>query len=126
MSKAVGALVWTVSIAVRWPLLGVVVGAVLGQRARWRRDPTLLAAYGRGSWVWVLQYVIRVAVFVPLYLGGQVVALGVARAALTWPLIAGCLAASWWVVRRALPPGHPGLRHPVPAGTPAPAAEQPR
>ena len=126
VSNAASALVWTVSIAVRWPLLGVVVGAVLGQRARWRRDPTLLAAYGRGSWVWVLQYVIRVAVFVPLYLGGQVVALGVARAALTWPLIAGCLAASWWVVRRALPPGHPGLRHPVPAGPPAPAAEQPR
>jgi hypothetical protein len=101
---------------VRWPLLGVVVGAVLGQRTRWRRDPALLRAYARGSWVWVGQYVVRVAVFLPLYAAGQTVALGVARVALTWPLVAACLAVSWWVIRRSLPPAHPGLRHPR-AGT---------
>jgi Protein of unknown function (DUF3159) len=116
LSNGASALAWAVSIVVRWPLLGVVVGAVLGQRARWRRDPALLRAYGRGSWVWVCQYVLRVAVFVPLYLAGQTVALGVARIALTWPLVAACLAVSWWVVRRSLPPGHPGLRHPAAGG----------
>jgi hypothetical protein len=115
-SNAASALAWLVSITVRWPLLGVVVGGVLGQRTRWRRDPALLRAYARGSWVWVLQYLIRVAVLTPLWLTDQVVALGVARVALTWPLVAACLAASWWVVRRALPPGHPGLRHPRPPG----------
>jgi hypothetical protein len=112
LSNAASALAWAVSIVIRWPLLGLVVGAVLGQRTRWRRDPALLRAYGRGSWIWVLQYVVRVAVFLPLYAAGQVVALGVARVALTWPLIAACLALSWWVIRRSLPPGHPGLRHP--------------
>ncbi len=55
----------------------------------------------------------RVAVFVPLYLGGQVLALAVARVALTWPLVAAALAVSWVVIRRSLPAGHPGLRHPV-------------
>jgi hypothetical protein len=89
-----------------------VVGAVLGQRTRWRRDPDLLRAYARGSWVWVAQYALRVAVFLPLYAAGQVVALGAARVALTWPLVAACLAVSWWVIRRSLPAGHPGLRHP--------------
>lgn len=113
LTNGASALVWAVSIVIRWPLLGVVVGGVLGQRTRWRRDPALLRAYGKGSWVWVLQYVIRVAVFLPLYATNAVVALGVARVALTWPLVAGCLAVSWWVVRRALPEGHPGLRHPV-------------
>jgi hypothetical protein len=121
VGNAASALAWVVSIVVRWPLLGLVVGTVLGQRTRWRRDPALLRAYGRGSWVWVLQYVLRLAVFIPLYLAGQVVALGVARVALTWPLVAACLAVSWWVIRRSLPPGHPGLRHPrtesAPAGT---------
>ena len=112
LSNAASALAWAVSIVIRWPLLGVVVGTVLGQRTRWRRDPALLTAYAMGSWVWVLQYVVRVAVFLPLYASGQVVALGVARVALTWPLIAACLAVSWWVIRRTLPPGHPGLRHP--------------
>jgi len=114
VSNAASALAWAVSIVVRWPLLGLVVGAVLGQKTRWRRDPALLRAYARGSWIWVLQYVVRLVVFVPLYLAGQVVALGVARVVLTWPLVAACLAVSWWVIRRSLPAGHPGLRHPRP------------
>ena len=113
LSNAASALAWAVSIVVRRPLLGLVVGAVLGQRTRWRRDPALLRAYSFGSAVWVLQYVVRVAVFLPLYAAGQVVALGAARVALTWPLVAACLAVSWWVIRRTLPPDHPGLRHPV-------------
>ncbi|WP_420813930.1 DUF3159 domain-containing protein [Phytoactinopolyspora endophytica] len=111
-SNAASALAWAVSIIVRWPLLGVVVGAVLGQKTRWRRDPALLRAYSRGSWIWVLQYVIRVAVFAPLWWADEALALGGARVALSWPLIALCLAVSWWVIQRSLPPEHPGLRHP--------------
>ncbi|QLQ36750.1 DUF3159 domain-containing protein [Micromonospora robiginosa] len=118
VSNAASALAWAVSVVVRWPLLGVVVGLALGQRARWRRDPALLRAYGRASWVWTATYVLRLAVFVPLWLDGQVVALAVARAALTWPLIAAALAVSWVVIRRSLPAGHPGLRHPVGASDP--------
>lgn len=113
LTNAASALGWAVSIVLRWPLLGVVVGIVLGQKTRWRRDPDLLRAYGRASWVWVGQYVVRLAVFIPLWAAGQVAALGIARIALTWPLIAACLALSWAVLRRALPEGHPGLRHPV-------------
>jgi hypothetical protein len=116
LSNGASALAWAVSIVVRWPLLGLVVGTVLGQRTRWRRDPQLLRAYARGSWVWVGQYVVRVAVFLPLYAAGQTVALGVARIALTWPLVAACLAVSWWVIRRSLPADHPGLRHPCTGG----------
>ncbi|MFD9737005.1 DUF3159 domain-containing protein [Umezawaea sp. NPDC059074] len=112
LSNVASALLWAASIVVRWPLLGVVVGVVVGQKTRWRRDPDLLRAYGIASWAWVGQYVVRVLVFGSLWLGGQVVALGVARAALTWPLQAVCLAVSWWLLRRALPEGHPGLRHP--------------
>lgn len=106
------ALAWAVSIVVRWPLLGVVVGLVLAQQGRWRRDPDLLRAYGRGSWVWVGQYLLRLAVFLPLYAAGEVFALLVTQVALTWPLVAACVAVSWWVIRRSLPPDHPGLRHP--------------
>ncbi len=115
-SNAASALAWAISIVFRWPLLGVVVGVVLGQKARWRRDPALLRAYGRASWVWVAQYLIRLAVFVPLWMAGWTAALGAARIALTWPLVAACLGASWWVLRRGLPLDHPGLRHPVAAG----------
>jgi hypothetical protein len=112
LSNAASALAWSASIVIRWPFLGVIVGLVLGQRTRWRRDPALLRAYMLASWVWVGQYLVRLAVFVPLYVADQVVALGAARVVLSWPLVALCLAASWWVLRRSLPPDHPGLRHP--------------
>lgn len=112
VSNGASALAWMSSIALRWPLLGVVVGIVLGQRSRWRRDPALLRAYNRASWVWVGQYALRVAVFLPLYAADRVVELTLARVALSWPLVAGCLAASWWVLRRSLPPDHPGVRYP--------------
>lgn len=119
LSNGASALAWIISIVVRWPLLGTVVGTVLGQRTRWRRDPALLRAYSRGSWVWVSQYVLRVAVFLPLYQAGQLAALGTARVLLSGPLVAACLAVSWWVIRRNLPADHPGLRHPV-VGEPVP------
>ncbi len=112
LSNAASALLWAASIVVRWPLLGVVVGIVVGQRTRWRQDPDLVRAYGIASWAWVGQYVVRVVVFGALWFAGQVVALGVARAVLTWPLQAVCLAVSWWLLQRVLPEGHPGVRHP--------------
>jgi Protein of unknown function (DUF3159) len=113
LSNVASALAWTLSILIRWPLLGVVVGIVLGQKTRWRRDPELVRAYGNASWVWVLgQYLLRVVVFGALWWSGWVVALGVARVVLTWPLVAATLAVSAVVLRRSLPDGHPGLRHP--------------
>jgi hypothetical protein len=107
------ALAWTLSILIRWPLLGVVVGVALGQKTRWRRDRDLVRAYGIASWVWVLgQYLLRVLVFGLLWWSGWVVALGVARVALSWPLVAATVAVSAVVLRKSLPEGHPGLRHP--------------
>ncbi len=110
LSNVVSALVWTVSVLVRWPLLGLIVGGALGQRASWRHDPGLLRAYSRASWVWVGQYVVRISVFTPLWAAGAVVALGIARVALSWPLVAACVALSGTVLVRTLPADHPGLR----------------
>jgi Protein of unknown function (DUF3159) len=111
VSNTASALLWTISIVARWPLLGVIVGLVLGQRTRWRGDPQLVRAYARGSWVWVAQYALRMVVLWPLWYFDQVVALGLARVLLSWPLVVVCLGVSWWVVRRSLG-DHPGLRHP--------------
>ncbi|MDQ4033744.1 MAG: DUF3159 domain-containing protein [Actinomycetota bacterium] len=110
LSNVVSALVWALSVLVRWPLLGVIVGGMLGQRTSWRQDPALLRAYCLASWVWVGQYLIRVAVFTPLWITGAVVALGAARVLLSWPLVAACVAVSGAVLIRVLPANHPGLR----------------
>ncbi len=110
LSNLASALVWTVSVLGRWPLFGVIVGGLLGQRTSWRRDPVLLRAYSLASWVWVAQYLIRVTVFAPLWAAEAVVALGIARVVLSWPLVAACVAVSGVVLIRALPAQHPGLR----------------
>jgi Protein of unknown function (DUF3159) len=113
MSNGASALLWAASIVVRWPLLGVVAGFVLGQKTRWRKDPDLLKAYGRASWVWVLlQYTLRVVVWGLLWWAGEVVALGVVTVVLSWPLVAATIAVSGVVLFRSLPKEHPGLRHP--------------
>jgi hypothetical protein len=112
VGNAASALVWAVSILARWPLLGIIVATLLGQRTRWRRDPDLVRGYQRASWVWVAQYLVRLAVFLPLYAAGALVALGITRVLLTWPLVALCVFLSWPLLRSALPPEHGGLRHP--------------
>lgn len=104
---------WLVSIAIRWPLLGLVVSAALGKPRAWRDDPDLVRGYCRASWLWAAQYLVRLMVLLPLWFADDVVALGVAQVVLTWPLVLACALGSWPLVRSALPPGHPGPRHPV-------------
>jgi hypothetical protein len=97
------ALAYTVSIFVGWPLLGVFVGAITGQGMGWRADPALVHAYTRASWIWVAMFLLRLAVQLPLYLAGAVVALGVARVAMGAPLFAVAAWLSWLLIRPARP-----------------------
>jgi hypothetical protein len=62
--------------------------------------------------VYSIQYGIRVIVFGYLWWQNDVIASGIARVALSWPLYVLMLAPTWWVFRAALPADHPGLRHP--------------
>ncbi|MGF1661350.1 MAG: DUF3159 domain-containing protein [Kineosporiaceae bacterium] len=115
LANVASGLAWTVSIWFRRPFLGLVVAAVLRQGRAWRQDPALLAGYQRASWWWVGSYGLRTVVFGSLWLSGAVVALGIARVALSWPLVATVIALSWATLRRHLSAhGHPGLRHPRP------------
>lgn len=113
LSNVASALAWAASIVIRWPFLGLIVGTVLGQKTKWRRDKALLRAYQAASWIWVGQYVVRVVVYGALWSVDATVALGVARVAFSWPLQVVCLSVSWLVFRRVLPSEHPGIRHPV-------------
>jgi hypothetical protein len=94
-------LAYLISIAVRWPLLGVLVGLATGEGMGWRTTPYLLRAYTIASWFWVGMFAIRLSVQVPLYLTEGVVALGVARVAMGWPLFLLCLWLSWLVIKKA-------------------------
>ena len=111
LANVLSALAFAFSIAIRWPLLGVIVGPMLGTRMRWRNDPVLLKAYSRATWWWVLLSVIRGAIQIPLILNDQLVWLA-AVSVLFYVLVVLTVAASWWTIKRTIGSDHPGIRHP--------------
>lgn len=78
-----------ISILVRWPLLGVGLGYLVGEGVAWRSDARLRRVYAAASWIWVALFFGRVIVQVPLYLAGAVTALGIVKIVMGWPLFLG-------------------------------------
>jgi uncharacterized SAM-binding protein YcdF (DUF218 family) len=99
LANAAYAAAYFISILVRWPLPGVIVGAIRGTGMGWREDPEQVRAYSRASWVWVALFSLRLAVQLPLYLASALTALGVARIAMGIPLFAVGIWLSWLILR---------------------------
>jgi len=92
-----------ISIAVRWPLIGVIVTKLDGEDNSWRDDPRRVRAYRLATWLWVGLFSLRLLVQLPLYLAQEVVALGIARTAMGLPVFALGLWLSWLLVRGVRP-----------------------
>jgi len=99
LANAAYASAYLISIAVRWPLLGVIVATLRGGDMSWRKDPRQVRDFSRASWVWVALFSLRLAVQLPLYLADAVTALGVARIAMGIPLFAVGIWLSWLILR---------------------------
>ncbi len=99
LANAAYALAYLISIAVRWPLLGIIVASLRGGDMSWRKEPEQVRAYSRASWVWVALFSLRLAVQLPLYLASALTALGVARIAMGIPLFAVGIWLSWLILR---------------------------
>jgi hypothetical protein len=113
--NVLSALAFVVGNVVRWPLLGVIVGPLVGTGMKWRKDPVLVRAYTRGSWLWVLLNLVRAAVLLPLITADALWGLA-ASGAFFYLLVVATVLGSWVVIKRSIPPGHPGIREPqVPA-----------
>ncbi len=104
--NALYAAAYLVSIAVRWPLIGVILESVEGRGRAWRNDPERVRLYARASWIWVGVFLTRLAVQLPLYLAGALVALGVARAAMGVPIFAVAVWLTYLVLRGGAPARH--------------------
>ena len=94
------------SLAVRWPLVGVLVSVLAGRDQAWRTDLRRRderRAARRGTVTLAAMFALRLVVEVPLYLAGDraVAALGVARIVLGLPLFALTLWLVWLMVRPA-------------------------
>lgn len=92
---------FAVSLVVRWPLLGLLLGPMFGEGLAWRRDPRRRRAYSQASLVWLGMFGVRLAILVPLYLSAQLVALGAARLALGYPLYLFVLWMSYLILRQS-------------------------
>ena len=92
-------LAMVVSIAVRWPVLGLLFGYARNEGVRWRDKPERLRAYRVATWIVVAVMAARLVVQLPLYLTEQVDALGAMRLIMGVPLYAFGLWIAWLVSR---------------------------
>ena len=97
------------SIAVRWPLVGFLVGSVTGDPTAWHGDRAVVRLCSRLTWLLAAPCVVRVAVQAPIYLAGRngwwdedsaVAALGASKLAMGWPLQIAALSAMLWLLSR--------------------------
>ena len=93
------ALLYTITNLVKWPILGVVLGPILGENMMWRKDPARLQAYIRAGWLWVAMFTARLVIQYPLYASGNVNALGTARLIMGYPLFIATAWATWLVIK---------------------------
>jgi hypothetical protein len=114
------ATVMVVSIALRWPIVGFMIGSVMGDPTGWRSEPAVVRLCSRLTWLLLLPCLIRVAVQLPLYLTGTVGWLGASKIALGWPLQVLALAAAAALLARGRTPLHPTPPHPPPPPPPPP------
>ena len=95
-----------ISIAVKWPLLGVLYGFLRQEGRAWRENASRLKRYNTATWILIGVFAARLAVQLPLYFTDQVVALGITRLAMGVPLYAAGLWFAWVISR----PAHPEHR----------------
>ena len=96
ITNAAYAVLSLVSVLGKWPMVGFLVGAgdprAKEDPMRWRRDRALVAVCNRLTLVMTAMFALRVAIMYPLYLAGNVAALGTAKVLLGWPLWVAALA----------------------------------
>jgi len=88
-----------------WPILGLVLGPLLGENFAWRKDPARKKVYVKASWIWVIMFFARIAVQYPIYRSGNVNLLGSVNLAMGYPLFIAAGYLSWLVIKTA-PPVH--------------------
>jgi hypothetical protein len=81
-----------ISVLIRWPLVGFMIGGVLEDPEAMKRDAGIMRLSNRLTLLLVAMGVIRAGVQIPLYLAGEVAWLGVSRVVLGWPLTAATFA----------------------------------
>ena len=96
------ALAFALSVLFGRSLVAQFYGPLTGLAKGWQSDPayaSLRRSCAAITWMWAGIFALRVAVQAPLWIAGQVAALGVAKLALGLPLFALGAWATWWKLK---------------------------
>jgi hypothetical protein len=94
--------VLAISILVRWPLIGFLIGLLRSEPLTWRKDKKVLRRADLATGLFVTLFGARLLVQLPLYFANQIEALGIARVAMGVPLYALCIWLSWLLLRSSI------------------------
>lgn len=96
-------LAMVISIAVKWPVAGLLFGFIRNEGVEWRKEPGRVKAYRLGTWIIVAVLALRLIVQVPLYLMGTdgLAALATTRLIMGAPLYILGVWVAWLVTRPA-------------------------
>ena len=92
--------VYLIANLVGWPVLGLMLGPILGENLSWRNHPERKRAYVQASWLWVAMFFTRIAVQYPIYRSGNVNLLGTVNLAMGYPFFIATAYGSWLIIRR--------------------------
>lgn len=88
-----------ISVLIRWPLIGVVAGFLLGEKTAWRKNKYEMRVFTAATLLWVGIFSARLLVQWPLYLADNLNALATARLVMGLPLYAAGLWLTWLMLR---------------------------
>lgn len=91
-----------ISVLVRWPLIGLIAGFLLGEKTAWRKNKTEMRIFTAATLLWVGIFGARLLVQWPLYLADNLAALGAARLVMGLPLYAAGLWVTWLMLRSVI------------------------
>jgi len=91
--------VYLIANLVGWPILGLVLGPLLGENLTWRKNPARKKMYIKASWIWVAMFFSRIAVQYPIYKNGNVNLLGTVNLAMGYPLFFAAAYFTWMVIK---------------------------
>jgi hypothetical protein len=87
------------SVIVRWPLIGLIAGLLLGEKTAWRKNKREMRVFTAATLLWVGLFASRLVVQWPLYLSNNLAALAIARLVMGLPLYAACIWVTWLMLR---------------------------
>ena len=102
-TNAVYGTAFLVSALIGWSLIGLAVGFLMGEGTAWRRDTRKRRVFFWLAIAWASLFALRLLVQVPLYLAGDVTALGTTKLIMGLPLFAPMVAVTWLAVRALYP-----------------------